>query len=240
MPSPENGERLLDRPDDLAMDRGRRVSVISNCSSAFDEFIDAEATEQPFSPTPMRDQSPLSLYRERPTISFPNQIDSPPLTRPTPSCRSTNPTTELPSGPFRIPQFLWHTADRQPQASLSSLPAEIWLEIIRHLDIRSTERFLAALFFLLRALGICTPTVRGRAVPHLLAWLHNGGALYEILTKYPCTIAEDIFSQLSGQDKVQLIVTLYTLDKRYIFFAFPCYLPLPLISMLLSTTSSAF
>lgn len=215
VPTPDDEERLLDRSNDLTLDRGRRTSVISNGSSAFDEFIDPEAVEQPASATPVHDQSPINLYTERRTPSFPNQTNSPPSTRPTLCRRSVYVATETPSGSYRIPQILWYTAKFQPQGSLSSLPAELWLEIIRHLDIRSTEHLLAALFFLLRALGICTSTVRGRAVPHVLAWLRNGGALYEILAKYPCTIAEDIFSQLSGQDKVTLILTLYTLDKRY-------------------------
>lgn len=216
VPTPDDGERLLDRYDGLTTDRGRRTSVISNGSSVFDDFIDPEAVEQPSSTTPMCYRSPFNQSsRERPTTNAPEQTASPPSTRPPPSRRTMCAATGTPSGPYRVPQFLWYTAKLQPQACLFSLPAELWLGIIDHLDIRSTERLLAALFFLLRALRICPSTVRGRAVPHLLAWLRNGGALYEILAKYPCTIAEDIFSQLSGQDKVRSILTLYTLDERY-------------------------
>lgn len=216
VPPPDDGERLFDRSDDLTTDRGRRTSVISNGSSVFDEFIDPGAVEQPSSTALMCYRSPLNQScKERPITSAPEQTASPPSTCPAPSRRSIHAAIGTPSGPCRVPQFLWYTANSPPQASLFSLPAELWLEIIKHLDIRSTERFLAALFFLLRALRVCPSTVRGRAVPHLLAWLRNGGALYEILAKYPCTIAEDIFLQLSGQDKVRSILTLYTLDERY-------------------------
>ena len=230
IPRPDDGKLFVDRSDDLAMDRGRRTSVISNGSSAFDDFMNLEAVERPASATPVHDQSPLKQSWQRYTLSVPNQIRSATSTRP-PARRNTPTATETPSGPYRIPQFLWYTAKLQPKGSLSSLPTELWLHIIHHLDVRSTERFLVALFFLLRALGICAPTVRGRAVPHFLAWLRNGGALYEILAKYPCTIAEDIFSQLSGQDKVQFLITLYTRDKRYfLFLPFPSH-PVPIPSL---------
>ena len=144
------------------------------------------------------------------TISLPH-ITSLPLARL--PVHSANPIT--PHGPYRVPQCLWQTARIGTHAPLFSLPVELWLEIFLYLDIRSTEQFLSAFYFLLRSLGILPPASKHTA-KHLLAWLSHGGALYEILTRYPCNIAEDIFSQLPrGQGKVDLVLALYRVDKKY-------------------------
>ena len=120
-----------------------------------------------------------------------------------------------PPGPYRVPQYLWRITRFQPHAPLFSLPVELWLEIILYLDIRSTEQFLSAFYFLLRFFGILPPA-SDHTAKHLLAWLSHGGALYEILTRYPYYIAEDIFSHLRrGQDKVNLVLALYRVDKKY-------------------------
>jgi len=214
------------------MDCGRRLSVTSNGLSAFNEFIDSNAVEQRASANPQPDQSSLNQPMKRRPLSFPEQTPSPPSTPSYPRRLRTSAASDTPSSPYRVPQFLCYTAKIQPPGSLSSLPAELWLEIFHHLDIRSTEHLLSALFFLIRALGICPPTVRGRTVPHLRAWLRNGGALYEILTKYPLSIAEDIFAQLSGQEKVTFILTLYTLDTRYIPFSPEPQAPAPNLFLL--------
>ena len=190
-------------------DHVRRASTSELTNTAFFAFAHADvqpSTMHTFqSHTEPAPNHSAKTAEQRTSDSQSQTTSPPPSPPPTPS------TT--PPGPYRAPTSLWYTAHIKPHGSLFSIPAELWLEVIQHLDIRSTEHFLSALFFLLRPLGICPP-IHGPVIPHLLAWLGHGGALYEIMTKYPPHIAEDIFSQSNAQEKINVVLALYQVDKR--------------------------
>ena len=114
---------------------------------------------------------------------------------------------------YRVPSSLWTSANIRPHGPLFSVPVELWLVIISNLDMPTLERLLAALFFIFRPLGIF-PTLRNPVLSQIVTWLANGGASYEVLTKYPYEIVEDIFSQLGPQDKINVVLALYDCNRR--------------------------
>lgn len=79
------------------------------------------------------------------------------------------------------------------------------------------QRLLSALYFILRPLGLYPPANNHqlpRTLPQISFWLGSGGTLYDVMTSYPYEIVDDIFQQLTPQEKVNVVLALYHCDRR--------------------------
>ena len=118
--------------------------------------------------------------------------------------------------PNRPPSSLWRTTAFLPNGPIFSVPSELWLQIIGNLDMPGLERLFSALYFIFRPLGIFPPANSHplpRTLPQITSWLGNGGTLYDVMTRYPYEIVDDIFQQLTPQEKVNVVLALHNCDQ---------------------------
>ena len=120
---------------------------------------------------------------------------------------------KAPPREYRVHATLWQHTRFKPSEKKKDifwLLPNIWFEIMQYLDIKSTEKLISGLFHIFCNIGVIPSDVH-HMLPGLRSWFGHAGALYEILTRHPINVAEDIFSQLPGKQRSNLLFSIYYL-----------------------------